>query len=276
MRRRWGCASEAAYDARGSATVELMLSISLLILILWFVILCGRMSDARLRIEDVAHQAARAATIEGNEAVAAAQARNTANAALGEAGVTCRSLDVTTMGSVRPGSTVTVTISCAVGLHDLALLGVPGTATLTARFASPVDVYRGGTAHNHRTTLERIVELYTGDLFDGHTAEWLEAPREAVRRDVLDAVSTLVHILRDTEPEQALALLERARRFDRYNEAIYRDIARFQSHLGQHDAVSRTLALLTTTLTELDDEPSSETVALFTSLRSPKARQPAT
>ncbi|MFC4463968.1 hypothetical protein ACFPH6_05220 [Streptomyces xiangluensis] len=122
----------------------------------------------------------------------------------------------------------------------------------------------------HRTALERVVELYSGDFAADLTAEWIEAPREALRRDVLDTVSALVRIMRDDEPEEALALLERARTLDRYNEAIYRDIARFQARLGQHDAIPRTLTLLTTTLAEIDNEPSRETVALCDLLQRPR------
>ncbi|MBI0379976.1 bacterial transcriptional activator domain-containing protein, partial [Streptomyces albiflaviniger] len=103
-------------------------------------------------------------------------------------------------------------------------------------------------------------------------AEWVEAPREALRRDVLDAFGALAHALDDTDPEQALVLLERARAFDRYNETLYQDIARLQAHLGQRDAVARTLALLTKTLAELDERPSQETVSLCEFLqRSPSA-----
>lgn len=128
--------------------------------------------------------------------------------------------------------------------------------------------------HRRRTAIERAVELYTGDLAADLTAEWLEAPRENLRRDVLDAVSALVRMLREAEPDQALALLERAHTFDRYNEAIYRDIARFQAHLGRHDAIPRTLALLTTTLAEIDDQPSPETVSLCEFLQRPRANRP--
>jgi hypothetical protein len=81
-------------------------------------------------------------------------------------------------------------------------------------------------------------------------------------------------MLREAEPDQALALLERARIFDRYNEAIYRGIARFQAHLGRHDAIPRTLALLTTTLAEIDDQPSPETVFLCEFLQRPRANRP--
>ncbi|MEU6351110.1 hypothetical protein ABZ896_17520 [Streptomyces sp. NPDC047072] len=122
-----------------------------------------------------------------------------------------------------------------------------------------------------RTALERVVRLYAGDLATDLTAEWIEAPREALRRDVLDTVSALVRILRDAEPEEALALLERARTLDPYNEAIYRDIARFQAYLGQHDSISRTFSLLTRKLAEIDHEPSRETIALRDSLQRPRS-----
>ncbi|MEU6573604.1 hypothetical protein [Streptomyces sp. NPDC046805] len=126
-----------------------------------------------------------------------------------------------------------------------------------------------------RAALEHAVDLYAGDLADDLATEWIEVPRESLRRDVLDAVSALVRSVRDTDPEQALTLLERARVLDRYNEALYCDIARLQAELDQHDAIPRTLALLTTTLAEVDDEPSPDTVALFERLqrRPPRNRQ---
>ncbi|MBC2901895.1 TadE/TadG family type IV pilus assembly protein [Streptomyces cupreus] len=132
------------HDARGSVTVELVMTIPILILMLWFLVYSGRLSDARLQIEDATHQAARAATLERSRSAAAADARSTAASVLGNAGVTCRTLSVTVRGTLQAGSTVRVAVSCTVGLHDLALLQVPGTTTLTAQFASPVDVYRSG------------------------------------------------------------------------------------------------------------------------------------
>ncbi|MFM9442582.1 BTAD domain-containing putative transcriptional regulator [Streptomyces acidiscabies] len=125
-----------------------------------------------------------------------------------------------------------------------------------------------------RPALEHTIDLYTGVFAADLSADWTEAPREALHRAFLDTVSSLVRILRTTDPEEALTLLERARAFDRYNEAIYRDIARFQAHLGQHDAIPRTFALLTTVLGEIDEEPSQETQKLFESLqRSRSSRQ---
>jgi Flp pilus assembly protein TadG len=131
--------------ARGSVTVELVLIFPILILLLWFLVYCGRLTDSRLRIEDAAHQAARAATLDRDRPTAAADARSTAARALRRAGLTCQDLAVTTRGTLRAGSTVTVDVTCTVGLHDLALLLVPGTTALTARSVAPVDVFRSTT-----------------------------------------------------------------------------------------------------------------------------------
>jgi len=129
--------------SRGSATVELVLAAPILILLLWFLVYCGRMSDSRLRIEDAAHQAARAASLDRDPAAARTDARSTAANALAAGGITCRSFAVATSGTLEPGSTVTASVTCTVGLSDLALLHVPGSQTLTARFSAPVDTYRG-------------------------------------------------------------------------------------------------------------------------------------
>lgn len=122
-----------------------------------------------------------------------------------------------------------------------------------------------------QAALQRAVDLYAGDFADDITAEWAEAPREALRRTYLDSLSTLVRALAGPNPRRALDLLERARELDRHNEAIYRDIARMQARLGQYDAVSRTLELLTRSLAELDETPSRRTVALCEALKSGQA-----
>ncbi|MDX8143289.1 hypothetical protein SK854_14265 [Lentzea sp. BCCO 10_0061] len=124
--------------------------------------------------------------------------------------------------------------------------------------------------------LTKAVELYLGDLAEDLTASWVEPFRESVRRDVLDALGALIRALSDSEPETALALLERTRKLDRYNESIYRDIIRIQGRLGQHAAVPRTLALLTTTLEDIGQCPGSDTLNLAEFLqRRSNTRRPA-
>lgn len=110
--------------------------------------------------------------------------------------------------------------------------------------------------------LTKAVELYQGDLAEDLTASWIEPYRESVRRDVLDALGALIRALSESEPETTLALLERTRKLDRYNEGIYRDIIRAQARLGQHAAIPRTLALLTTTLEDIGQHPGGDTLNL--------------
>ncbi|MGP3769753.1 hypothetical protein ACTWJ8_02880 [Streptomyces sp. SDT5-1] len=124
-----------------------------------------------------------------------------------------------------------------------------------------------------REALHRGIDLYTGDLASDVVSEWCEAPREAVRRDVLDAVATLTRALSTSDPSKALALLERATKLDRYNEAIYRDIARVQARLGLPAEIPRTLTLLGAVLAEVDEEPSRETIATFEALQRRGSRQ---
>lgn len=134
-------------DDRGSATAEMALLTPLLVVMLLFVVFCGRVAASKLRLDDAAHQAARAASLARTLTAAHDDARATAQAALADAGITCQSLAVTvTTSGLRPGSTVTVDVRCTVGLSDLALLGVPGSTTLSASFASPVDTYRTALA----------------------------------------------------------------------------------------------------------------------------------
>ncbi|WP_143027948.1 TadE/TadG family type IV pilus assembly protein [Lentzea albidocapillata] len=132
-------------EDRGSASSEMVLVTPLLVMLLVFVaVVVHRGVDARLRINDVAHQAARAASLERTSARAAGQARATATAALASAGVTCRSVavDIATAG-LQPGGTVTVTVSCDVDLGDALMLGA-GQKRLSATAIEPVDTYRSG------------------------------------------------------------------------------------------------------------------------------------
>ena len=130
---------------RGSVAAELTLIAPVLVVLLVLVgVLIHRGVDARLRIEDAAHQAARAASIERTPTTAATAATATARTALSSAGIACASLTVDATGGMQPGSTVGVTISCAVDLGDGLILGMP-EKTLSATAVEPVDSWRSGT-----------------------------------------------------------------------------------------------------------------------------------
>lgn len=131
-------------DQRGSAAAEVTLWAPVMVMVLLFVaIVVHRGVDARLRLNDVAHQAARAASIESTSARAAAAATAVATRALADAGVSCQDLTVeAVLGGLRPGTTVTVTVSCAVDFSEATLLGVPARKRLSSNASEPVDTWR--------------------------------------------------------------------------------------------------------------------------------------
>ena len=133
-------------DEAGSVTAELVLLTPLLILLLLFVVALGRLSGARLDVDGAAAQAARAASIARDPTTAAAMAQQTASAALGSDGLTCGHLDVNTNTTqFAPGGYVAVTVTCVVGLSDLAGLRLPASESVTSTATSVIDVYRSAT-----------------------------------------------------------------------------------------------------------------------------------
>src|SRR5438309_1192339 len=99
---------------RGSVAAEVTLVTPFLIMLLVFVaVVIHRGVDARLRIDDAAHEAARAASIERSAPAAITAAQATASSALSTAGVVCESLGVDTDASgLVAGGAVTVTVTC--------------------------------------------------------------------------------------------------------------------------------------------------------------------
>jgi Flp pilus assembly protein TadG len=128
---------------RGSVTVEAVLIAPVLVMLLVFVaVVVHRGVDARLRLDDAAHQAARAASLQRTPAAATAVAEATATSALTHAGLVCRDATVSTTTSSSPGSTVVVSVRCTVDFGQALVLGVPGSRVLNATAAEVIDIYR--------------------------------------------------------------------------------------------------------------------------------------
>jgi Flp pilus assembly protein TadG len=133
---------------RGSVAAEVTLAAPFLIMLLVFVaVVIHRGVDARLRVEDAAHQAARAASIQRSSAAAAEAARSTALAALASAGVVCTPLTVDTTGGMEPGGVVSVTVTCGVDFSDASILTVAGRKRLAATATEPIDTWRAAAVN---------------------------------------------------------------------------------------------------------------------------------
>ncbi|MEV6905983.1 TadE/TadG family type IV pilus assembly protein [Amycolatopsis sp. NPDC051071] len=128
---------------RGSVTAEAVLLTPVLVMLLVLLaVVVHRGVDARLRLDDAAHQAARAATLHRTTTAATAAARDTVGSALAQAGVVCRDVTTTMSGTLAPASAVTVQVRCIVDFGQAVLLGVPGGKILISSASEVVDTYR--------------------------------------------------------------------------------------------------------------------------------------
>ncbi len=129
---------------RGSAAVELAVIAPAFVVLMLLVVFAGRVSEADGTVQRAASAAARAASLRQHPDDATQDALDVAEANLSAAGITYDNLvvdvDTTNFG---PGGTVTVTLACTASMADMALLGVPGTRTFTARSVEVIDRYRG-------------------------------------------------------------------------------------------------------------------------------------
>jgi Flp pilus assembly protein TadG len=125
---------------RGSVSVEIALSVPLMVLLLFLLTAAVHLGRAAIDVNSAAAAAARAASLSRTAAAATTAARNAATANLAGR---CASLAVTVDTSAfHRGGAVTVTVACTVTTHGLTGISIPGSVTTRASSTSPVDLYR--------------------------------------------------------------------------------------------------------------------------------------
>lgn len=127
----------------GSATAEMALLTPLLVMLLLFVVLCGRLVAVQIDVDAAASAAARAASLARTRDTAQRNAEHAATDTLTARSVSCPRPQVTITGNLTPGGAVTARVTCHIPLDDLALLSVPGSRDVTGQATSPVDQWRG-------------------------------------------------------------------------------------------------------------------------------------
>jgi Flp pilus assembly protein TadG len=134
---------------RGSAPIEAVIVVLLLIALGLLFLAGARIAAAGQSADTAAEHAARAASLARTAGEAQQAAQAAAEDSLSGQGQPCTSTQVTATTSglavpVGQVSSVTVTVSCTVPLADLLFLGSagPGTRTVTSSFTSVVDAYR--------------------------------------------------------------------------------------------------------------------------------------
>lgn len=113
--------------------------------------------------------------------------------------------------------------------------------------------------------LELAARELGGDLLDGAFYEWVEAPREDLRRRSVDALVKLSELrAADGANDAAAEALAEAARLDPYSEDLYRRLMALQIALGQRESAMRTYKHLEGRLSELDLDPDEQTTDLLT------------
>ncbi|MET8064256.1 hypothetical protein [Micromonospora sp. NPDC005313] len=105
-----------------------------------------------------------------------------------------------------------------------------------------VDLWRLQAAAHHSATTDApgswkaVIDAYTGDLAAGHIWPWIDPPREATRRLVLDAHTNAAAA--QTDPHERLRLLQAAIRIDPYNHQLHQLTADQLNALGDSAAAA--------------------------------------
>ncbi|HEX9888548.1 MAG TPA: TadE/TadG family type IV pilus assembly protein [Nitriliruptorales bacterium] len=124
-------------------TTELVLLTPVVLLLLGFVVLAGRVGGIEQQLLTAADEAARAGSIRAHPDAAAVDARTVAAANLTDAGVSCAQLDVDVdLTSFHRGGHITVDVTCTVALADVAFAGLPGQRTVSATATEVIDRLR--------------------------------------------------------------------------------------------------------------------------------------
>lgn len=128
---------------RGSSIIELVIVMPIVIVLLFTMVALGRYSQNKILVEQASAAAARAASLTSSPGQAQRAAQRAAQATLSGAGLACAGMTASVDTSVfRPGGQVSVTVTCTADLSNLALTGVPGSASLHSTSVAPLEAFR--------------------------------------------------------------------------------------------------------------------------------------
>ena len=121
---------------RGSMAVEFVILAPVMLLLMFFLVLCGRVVEAHGQVDGAARDAARAASIARSPGEAQANARQLARTDLN--GWCTGNAPTASVTGFRAGSgQVTATVTCSVSLKFIGF----GSISVTGRAVAPLDTF---------------------------------------------------------------------------------------------------------------------------------------
>jgi Flp pilus assembly protein TadG len=136
MKRRLG--------QRGTMALEMVILAPVLLLLFMFLLACGRYFQTSSLLESAARDGARSASQARSLPEAQSRVDEAVSTTMSQAIKSCKT---TASGSITTGfvagSPLSVEVTCTINYRDLGLLGLGGDTTITKRFTSSLDPYRG-------------------------------------------------------------------------------------------------------------------------------------
>jgi two-component SAPR family response regulator len=117
------------------------------------------------------------------------------------------------------------------------------------------------------TALRHAIDAHTGVLADGWDYDWIDPAREQVRRNGVRARLHLAELLGPTDHHAAVQLTQEAVAIDPLNEDVAQRAMRALAAIGDTDGVRAQLDRLRAALDEIDEEPTTDTLALAADLQ---------
>jgi Flp pilus assembly protein TadG len=124
--------------------LEMVILAPVLLMLFMFLLACGRYFQTSSLLESAARDGARGASQSRSAGEAQGRVDDAVTATMGQAVKSCKE---TAAGSITtsftPGQALSVEVTCTINYRDLGLLGLGGDTTITKRFTSSLDPYRG-------------------------------------------------------------------------------------------------------------------------------------
>lgn len=129
---------------RGTLALEMVVLAPILLLLFMFLFACGRYFMTSSLLENAARDGARSASQARSLPEAQARVDEAVTRNASQAFASCKN---TAKGSVTTaftaGQPLSVEVTCTINYRDLGLLGIGRDTTITRRFSSSLDPYRG-------------------------------------------------------------------------------------------------------------------------------------
>ncbi|TCO50010.1 TadE-like protein [Kribbella antiqua] len=133
-----------ARTERGTMALEMAVLAPILLMLFMFLLACGRYFQTSSLLESAARDGARSASQARSLNEAQGRVDEAVSRTMAQAVKSCQS---TASGSIttafEAGSPLSVEVTCTIDYRDLGLLGLGGDTTITKRFSSSLDPYRG-------------------------------------------------------------------------------------------------------------------------------------